>query len=201
MAAFQPVGEVARWRTLYAHLSLLTVGDLVTYEQLAELLDLDPDEDRHVLQMAMRRAAKEFEEVDQHAVAVEPNVGYRVVPAPEHLDLAKKQQKRAGKALQRGHSKVVNVDLTEVAPELRNAFRVVAQAFALQMDMNRRFDMRQKKLEEAVGSVTKQQERSDSEIAELRDRLESLERSRSEEPKKQPDDDEDGDDAKQDVEH
>lgn len=178
MNRFEPKGERARWRTLYAMLQELAVDDVFTYAAMADALELDATDDRHAIQMAMRRASKELETKDKHATEVVPNIGYRIVPAPEHLILAKRQQKRAGKALARGHSKVVNVDLSGVEPEVRSAFQVVAQAFAMQMDMNRRLEGRQAKVEQAVADIAGRSERSEAEVAELRARLDRLEQQR-----------------------
>ncbi len=176
MTPFVAKGEQARWRTIYALLQPLQVDAVLTYEQIGDALELDPSEDRHTIQMAVRRAAREFETEDKQALDVVPNIGYRVVPAPEHLVLAKRQQRRAGKALARGHSKVIHVDLDGLDPEVRTAFQVVAQAFAMQMDMNRRLSGRQDKLEKAVKDIAGRSERSEGEVAELRARLERLER-------------------------
>lgn len=176
MSPFVPAGDQARWRTIYALLTPLKVDDVITYRALGDALGLHPDEDRHSIQMSMRRAARELEEFDKRALDVVPNVGYRVVPAPEHLVLAKRQQRRAGKALQRGHSKVVNVDLNGMEPVVANAMQVMAQAFSIQMDLNRRFNARQDKLEAAVIEISGRSEKSESEVADLRRRLEELER-------------------------
>lgn len=182
MNQFLPAGDVARWRVLYEILKPCQVDDVVTYEQMGKALDLHPVKDRHIIQMAMRRAAKEFEEVDKHAVDAVKNVGYRVVQIKEHLHLARRQQKRAGRALKSGRSKVVNVDFNEIDPETRKAFEVVARAFSMQMDFNRRLDVRQKRLEDVVQSVEQRTlrneesaKRSEEEIAELKRRLARLE--------------------------
>lgn len=175
MSPFQPQGEQARWRIIYERLCRVPTGDTVTYEQLGEALDLDPERDRHPIQMAVRRAAREHEEQDLRALEAVPNVGYRVVEAPEHLRLARQQQRRSHRALVRGHSKVVNVDISGLEPEARKAFEVVARAFAMQMDFNRRFDVRQRRLEDTVNSISERHERSEAEIAELRERLARLE--------------------------
>jgi len=175
MTPFIPKGEQARWRIIYGLLTPLKVDDVLTYAQIGQALELDPVSDRHAIQMSMRRAAKELEVENKHALDVVPNVGYRIVPAPEHLDLARRQQRRAGKALARGHSKVVNVDLADVEPAVRSAFQVVAQAFAMQMDMNRRLAGRQDKLEATVEEIAGRSERSEAELAELRARLDRLE--------------------------
>lgn len=179
MSPFEPAGETARWRILYDLLSGRTVGDVLNYEVMAEALDLDPIEDRHTIQLAMRRASKELELENKHAVEAVQNVGYRIVEPEEHLRLARGQQRRSSRALARGHSKVVNVDLSNVDPEVRNAFQVVASAFAMQMEFNRRTDVRQKKLEGALDAVREKSTRTDEEVAELRARLDRLERDTS----------------------
>jgi hypothetical protein len=175
MAPFQPVGDRARWRVILELLQATETGGTLTYKQLAEALELDPDDDRHTIQMAVRRAAREHEEVDKRSIDVVPNTGYIVVQTPEKLRLARDKQKRAGKSLARGQSHVVNVDLEDVDPDTRNAFEVVARAFAMQMDYNRRLDVRQAKLEETVDAMSQRTERTEAEVAELKARLARLE--------------------------
>lgn len=176
MSPFEPVGDTARWRTLYQLLVELKIGDVLTYEDMSAALDLDPLKDRHIIQVAMRRAAKELENTDKHATEAVPNVGYRIVEPEEHLTLARRQQRKSSKALARGQSKVINVDLSDVDPEVRKAFQVMASAFAMQMEFNRRTDVRQKKLEDALGSIREESTQTAEEVAELRARLDRIER-------------------------
>ena len=175
MTPFEPAGDKARWRIIYDVLTTKDVGDTVSYDELGETLDLDPAQDRHTIQLAMRRASKNSEIEDKRALEAVPNQGYRIVEAEEHLRLARGQQKRAGRALGRGQSKVVNVDFNGMDPEVRKAFETVAIAFSMQMDMLRRTDIRQNKLEEILAEVSQRGERSEAEIAELRERLEHIE--------------------------
>jgi hypothetical protein len=172
---FEPVGDVARWRIIYDALKPLAVDDVLTYERAAEVLVLDSEVDRPLIQSAIRRAGREFERVDKHALVAVPNVGYRVVRADEHVVLARGQQRRASRALERGHSKVVNVDLRGLSPEVRALTEATARAFSLQMDFNRRFDVRQQRLEGVVREVSERTDRSEAEIAELKARLGRLE--------------------------
>lgn len=178
MSPFTPAGDQARWRTLYDLLTKASVGQVVSYEEMGAALDLDPDGDRHAIQMALRRAANEYEKVDSRALDVVPNEGYRVVEPGEHLVLARRHQQKAGKSLDRGRSKVEHVDLSGVDLDMRRAFEVVAQAFALQADFNRRLDIRQKKLEQQVAVAQSAQAHTSEEIAKLRERLERLEAER-----------------------
>lgn len=148
---------------------------MLTYENMGSALDLDPDEDRHAIQMAMRRAAREHEVMDKRTIEPVANEGYRVVQAPEKLRLAQGDQKKSSRALARGHSKVVNVDLNGLNQDTRKAFEIVAMAFAEQREFVRRLDVRQSRLEEAVQAVSSRSERTEQEVAELRDRLARLE--------------------------
>lgn len=176
---FKPLREKARWRFIYDELlSIAKVGDIITYAQLAEVLDVDPEADRAIIQMAMQRAAKEFEQEDKHALTVVRNTGYRVVEAKEHLDLARQHSRKAGRSLARGHSKAVNVDLSGLEPEARRAFEVVALAFAQQMDFNKRLTERQDRLEKTVQDIAGAKDRDAEEISELRRRLDQLEQGR-----------------------
>lgn len=175
MTPFEPAGEKARWRMIYDILVKRDIGDTITYEEMAEVLELDADADRHAIQMAVRRAAKQYESDDLRALDSVPNEGYRIVEPTEHMRLARKQQKKSHRALARGHSKVVHVDLSGLDPDSRKAFEVVAQAFAMQMDFNRRMDVRQKRLEETIGHINEKHDRSAEEIEELKARLARLE--------------------------
>ena len=172
---FQPLGERARWRVVYDLFAGAATGEVVTYKQLGTALGLDPEADRHSIQMAVRRAAREHEEADNRAVDVIPNAGYMIVRAHEHLRLARQHQKRASKALARGESKVVHVDLAGLDPATRQAFEVVAIAFRAQIDVIRRLDIRHARLEDAVSAMTQRTERTEQELGAIKERLARLE--------------------------
>ena len=80
MSPFDPIGDVSRWKLAYEVVRAAATDTVVTYDELGEALGLHPVHDRHPIQMAMRRAAKELEEVDKRAVNAVPNKGYRIVP-------------------------------------------------------------------------------------------------------------------------
>lgn len=173
---FEPIGDRARWLELYELLLTRGVGETVTYDQLADAVELDPVRDRAKLRGAFRRAARQYETVDNRAVEPVRRIGYRVVEPAEHLRLAKDQQRKSGRALLRGQSKVTHVDYTGMTPEVRHSFEMTGRALAVLVDYSRRLDGRQTRLEEALGSMSTRQDRSDQEVAELRARLARLER-------------------------
>lgn len=172
---FRPIGDRARWRVLYDLLAGRGVGEVLTYEEMADALGLDPATDRQKIQLAMRRAAVELEVEDKHAVAPVVNTGYRIVEPRQQLGLARAQQGKASAALMRGRSKVVNVDFNMIDPETRRAFQVVAGAFAAQLDLINRLDVRQTDLERVVTTQTERTERTEEELATVLDRLRRLE--------------------------
>lgn len=175
MGNFEPVGDRARWRYVYDLLQLTDENEILTYEQMGKVLQLDPAADRMLIQGALYRAAKELETVNKRAVTVVPGRGYRVVPPKEQLDLANQHQKRSSKALVRGHSKVVNVNLADADPETKRRFAVVAGIFARQMDFNRQIDQKMAEHQELLGAMQSEQKRSAAENEEILARLQRLE--------------------------
>lgn len=179
MSPFQPSGDLARWRVLYGLLRPLDVGHVLTYEAMAAALDLEPVKDRTTIQLAMRRAARELETEDGRAVDAVPNVGYRVARPPEQVDLARRHQRKAGRSLARGHSKVANIDYNGMDPDLRRVAEATAKILAAQMDFNRRMNVRASNLERAIeevkGQASERAQRTEEELAALRERLARLE--------------------------
>jgi len=175
MSPFLPKGDKARWITIFEHVTNMTTGDLLTYETIANLLGLNPEADRHALQMAVRRAAQASLTEDKRALEAVPNEGYRIVEPEEHMRLAKVQQKKSRRALVRGERTVVNVDFNGMEPDVRHAFEIVAQAFAMQQEFMRRVDIRQTRVERAVREV-RESKADAADVEELQARLARLER-------------------------
>lgn len=172
---FKPAGERARWLDIYDLLRPAATNQIVTFDEMGEVLGLDPDKDRPSIRGALYRAAKELETVDKRAVAPVPNQGYRVVEPQEHLGLARRHQKRSSRSLTRGHSKAVNVDLSKIDPETRKALDVVANVIAIQQDFARRAEAKLTSHDKAIRSLVEARERSDQEREDFRLRLERLE--------------------------
>lgn len=176
---FNPLGDQARWKTVYEILQKTEVNDVLTYEEMGEALGLHPASDRHLIQAAVHRAAKELLEVERHALMAITNVGYRVVTAEEHLLLARGHQRKSHKQLALAQDKVEYVDLSEVDPITRRAFGLVAEALSAQADFNRRMDIRQRNLASKVAEIqqdhSRTKQRTEDEIQILRARLRRLE--------------------------
>jgi hypothetical protein len=122
MTRFEAIGERARWRVAYDLFVAASVGDIITYEALAEAMGLDPVKGRHAAQMAVRGAIPRLEEDFSRTVDVVPNKGYVIVIADEHLRLAKQHMNKAGRSVVRARSKVDHTDLNQISPEGRVMF-------------------------------------------------------------------------------
>jgi hypothetical protein len=181
MAPFQPAGERARWREIYDLLARTETGGVVTYEAMAEATGLDAEDDRHKIQVAMRRAARELLLIDSRSIEAVPNTGYRVVPTEGKLVLASDYQGKARRAIQRGHDQVTYVDLSGLDEPTVELFRAMAWKFAEQSEAIHRLDVRQRRAESQIKAVTAGQQATADEVAELRERLAKLEAERPQE--------------------
>jgi hypothetical protein len=155
---FEPVGPIARWRVIYDLLRPLKVGEILTYEAMATALKLDPETDRHVIQMSARRALKELLNIDHRASKAIVNVGYRVAKPAEHVTLAVDRNKRAGRQLVTGRNVSTKVDLNGVDSETRAALELLAAGFSRQMEINRRVAAKQQQTDEAIELLTRRVE-------------------------------------------
>lgn len=177
MSPFTPRGSAARWKIIYDLLRETETNGILTYEIMGKALGLDPDlpSDRHAIQMAMRKAAKEHLELDLRSVAPVPNEGYQVVPTEQKLDLAGRHQSRAVRAVRRGRSHIINVDLASVDDATRAIFEAMAWKFEQQDEALHRLDVRARRHERQLQAAATHQEQTEQQLAELAARLAKLE--------------------------
>jgi hypothetical protein len=161
---FQPAGELSRRALVLGELRGHDVGDTVTYEDLAALLDTP---DRALIQSAVGAARKEFLRTDQRTVEAIPNVGYRIVEAADHIRLAKQRQARASRELVKSRDLVVYIDYNDLTPVERKMAEAMGYLLAQQSDFMRRSDIRHKNLERALDAIT-------VEVAETKESQESI---------------------------
>jgi DNA-binding winged helix-turn-helix (wHTH) protein len=92
---FEPKGEVAEWRLIFDHLlSGAEFGDVITYDQLADVLEKSVEEVKRT-RHAIYRARKEFGEQRRRWLVALPGRGYRVIQAVEHLSVANQHKSKA----------------------------------------------------------------------------------------------------------
>jgi hypothetical protein len=175
MSPFRASGDHARWKIIYGLLTATETGDILTYEAMAKALGLDPDEDRHKLQMAVRRAAKEHLVNDLRSLEPVTNEGYRVVETPKKLELAGQHQAKAKRSIARGRAHVIHVDISGMDETTRQAFELMAWKFAQQDEMIRRLDVRQQRTQRQVEAARADLDLSTDQISKLMERMDALE--------------------------
>lgn len=173
MTGFVPLGEMSRRDLVLKQLSVADYDEIVSYESLAAILD---GVDRTIVQVAVNAAKPVLEKEHRKAVVAVPNTGYRVVQPGEHIGLAVAHQKKSRRSLKRSHSKVTHVELSKLTEGERTAVTLAATSLALQIDYIRRNDLRVARQEKALEAVTSVSDRTAEEVAELRSRLDRLER-------------------------
>lgn len=139
---FKPKGEIAQWRIIYRLLQEAEVGATITYQTVAEALDLDPETDRHRLQAAARKAATKLLEVDTRAVEVIPDIGYRTVLAARQIPLAGQQVERAGRAMDRGNALATHVRMSELSEAEQRIVHAMQLGFAQVREWARQMNQR-----------------------------------------------------------
>lgn len=173
---FTPLGSEARWKTIYRALRVLQPGDVITYDELGDLLSLHPADERHAIQMSMHRALTELLHEDRRTCETVRGVGYRVVLPAEHLMLARRRNARARVQVKRGFDVATNVDLNAVDPHVRGALETVALHF---MRLQQAIDATHRKAAEAARGLELLGQRHDD-VEERLGRLERMISSRRE---------------------
>jgi hypothetical protein len=127
---FAPKGEVAQWRIIYRLFQDTPVGETITYQTLAAAIDVDATEDRHRVQAAARKAGRHLLEVDDRAIEVVPDVGYRAVGAQRQIGMAGNQVERATNSLDRGKELTTHIRMDELSETERQVVQAMALGFA-----------------------------------------------------------------------
>jgi ATP-dependent exoDNAse (exonuclease V) alpha subunit len=116
-AAFRPAdGDRARWRYAYDLVAGKQPGEDVTLLELAELLDLDVDQDRALLRAVMSEAKKHLERDHLHTVRTVDKFGWVVIDARGNLDEIEKRRKKATRATGRAARLIVATDREQLSP-------------------------------------------------------------------------------------
>jgi hypothetical protein len=153
MSPFAPKGEVAQWRAIYRLFQNAEVGATVTYQVMADVLALHPVKDRARIQAAARQAARKFLQVDDRAVEVIPNEGYRLASAERQIPLAGAQVERAARVLDKGKDLTVHVRLDELSPEGRNIVQAMSLGFTQVAEYARQMTRRMEDHENRLSDV------------------------------------------------
>jgi hypothetical protein len=110
---FRPKGDLPEWRLIYDEFRKHRPGDVVTYQQLTEILGRDFRASRVPLQ----RAIKELENADHRTLVCERGTGYRIASAAEHEQLAHLHSKRSRRQLTKAVAKARSANRAELTSD------------------------------------------------------------------------------------
>lgn len=144
-APFEPQGEISKRQMLVELFSNTPVDSVVSYAEMEELLEAD----RSVVQAIVHQAQSALSRIHNVSLKSVRNVGYRVVPPIEHVDLALAQQKKARRGMGRSRRHVDHVDMSQLTEQERQIISNVAGVLARQQAQIQRIDKRQAVLENA----------------------------------------------------
>lgn len=165
--AFRPKADRAEWRMVFDDLTTLDVGDVITYERLDEILGRPFIDGRGPIY----RATREMEKVNRRTMTAVPNVGYRVVDATEHEDLARHHHRKSRRQIRKALGKAQSADRSKLTAEQAERIDSVELSLSRQAEMIRRLDTRVGKVEGVVKNVSSKQDQSAEQIAKLTDAL------------------------------
>lgn len=172
---FEKKGEKSHRELLIEAVDAATPDTILTYESLASLLNVDS---RAGVQGAVNGAKRSVEVNTSKALVAVKNIGYRIVRPDEHVALAVLHQKKSRRQVKRAKSKVDHIDLSALSQDQRTAVIAAGMVLAAQQDFERRADLRYAKKEELrafMSEASSRQERSESELDEMKDRMKRLE--------------------------
>jgi hypothetical protein len=161
---FQPKADVAQWRQVYERLASLKVGDVVTHEDLAEML---PDAGEGSVRSAFYRAVAECEAELHRTFGSVRGVGYRMVEAREHERLAKDHHRRARRQLKRSQRKVTSADRSQLSRDEKARLDLIELNLARQVEMTGRLEAR-------VKTESRERKAADADLSERVDKLTAL---------------------------
>jgi len=128
---------------------------IVTYEELSSILELDPEREHTKIIAAVNAAVKPLLKLHQRGIQSVRNVGYRILPAREHVLVANKHQGKAERAMTRALSFYEGTNLSELSEterRLHHGQYILAQAIVAS---HRHLDKRITQIEKLLGgSVT-----------------------------------------------
>jgi uncharacterized coiled-coil protein SlyX len=148
---FETKGDRPEWEIVYDRLRRMSIGDLITYEELDELLGRDfrkaraPYNKAHVVLL----------ENDKRAMDNVVGVGYRVIEPSKQDSLARRQHRSARRRLRSASRFVRQADRTRMSPDDAARMDRIEAALAEQEDMIRRIDRRTETHARAIASLTK----------------------------------------------
>ena len=169
-APFTPIGVKPRWELLYDAMNGLDVGDVLTYDAMAEALGVV--EFTNVHRSSFYKAANRWGAERLRAFAAVPTVGYRVVDAAEHEVLARNHHRKSRRQIAKSRVVLEHADRSLLSADEARRFDALERTLGRHADMIRRLEERQERQDAALGAVQSESSVTAAELVRIRELLE-----------------------------
>jgi ribonuclease HII len=103
---FKPKGEEAVWKMIYDHVVNLPIGEIITFNDIQELIDDDFEKNRS----SVYRANKELMKTNKRILVSARGVGYKVVEGANQLMHAEDRHDRANRQIKMANFEALNIN-------------------------------------------------------------------------------------------
>lgn len=160
---FEVKGIEAQWETIYRHISEMSIGDEIKDDELVGLL---PDAAENSVPGAFWRAVRAVEDEKSRTFARVRGVGYRMVEASQHEQLARRQHKFAKRRLKSAARKLHSADRTLLTADERRRFDALEDHVSRQQEMLHRLEARQERTESELKVIRRTHKQDIAMVAE-----------------------------------
>lgn len=152
---FLPKGDVSEWQILYARLSMMQPGELLSYDQLDELLGRDFRSNR----APIYRATQELQKLNRRTVIAVAGKGYRIASASEHAYLAQRHYRSSRRQIRMAVEKSSSAERSELSQEERARMDALELTLRTYASALKRIDTRNRDRESLMEDLQKKGER------------------------------------------
>ena len=150
---FDVKGEAPEWQMVVGLLDSKRIGDVVTFDELDETLGRDFRSSR----TPIYKAGTVWGTEHHRSLDFVRGVGYRVIDASEHEDLARRHHRKGRRSLKRGMTAARNADRSLLTQPQREQLDAIELNLARQSSFMKRLDARVEKVEKRVNKVEERQ--------------------------------------------
>jgi hypothetical protein len=116
MSPFAPKGDRAQKVIVVELAAKAQPGDLITFDAMAEALDLDPAQHRERIRQAVTAARPILLADHKRCLVADPGHGYRVAFAREFAGIAQTHRRKADRQIGKAMAVIDNVDVADMTP-------------------------------------------------------------------------------------
>ena len=167
---FVPKGDVAEWEILYGRLSIMKPGELLSHEQLDDLLGRDFRSNRSPIY----RATLKLQELNRRTTIAVNGKGYRIASAAEHAAIAAKHYRQSRRQVRMAVEKVSSAERSELTAEQRVQMDALEVTFRNYAAALRRLDARKEGQETLIDDLRAQQNRTARDVSDTKNQMERV---------------------------